>query len=132
VFSSASGVRAFDERGKLTLMATTIEMFVLFQCTAVVFLVLGIPLLLSKLRVHESRTYQTPSMLQEAAAWRAISAATGRDLIAIGVTLALLASLLWFASAKATVFALACSGWLLLGATGLLLHGISLISQQQH
>jgi hypothetical protein len=114
-------------------MAATIEMlFVLFQSAAAVIVVLGIPLLHSRLRVHSTYGYQSPSMQRDAAAWRAISAATGRDLIATGVTLALFALLLWLTSAQPASFALACSGWILLGATGILLHGIVLLARHRH
>lgn len=125
----ASAWTAWEARA----MAATIEMlFVLFQSVAAVIVVLGIPLLHSRLRVHDAHGYQSPSMLRDAAAWRAISAATGRDLIAIGVTLALFALMLWLTSVSPASFALACSGWILLGATGILLHGIALTAQHRH
>ncbi|HKU42176.1 MAG TPA: hypothetical protein VJR89_28655 [Polyangiales bacterium] len=108
--------------------ATSLMLCVLFQSAAVLFVALGIPLR-SHLRVTTSHGYQSPSMAREHEAWHAINAAIGRDLIAIGVTLAPLAFLLWLNSTRPDVFALTGAGWLAVGATWILFHVIALMTR---
>ncbi|HKP60516.1 MAG TPA: hypothetical protein VJV78_27505 [Polyangiales bacterium] len=107
--------------------ATSFVLLFVFQCAAVLFIALGVPLLRG-LRAGWSG-YQSPSMLRDAVAWHMVDTATGKDLIAIGATLAPLALVLWLSSVQTAVFALACAGWLAVGATGILLHGIVLMAR---
>ena len=107
---------------------TSLMLCVLFQSAAILFVALGVSLR-SKLRVVASYGHQTPSTARDHEIWHTINAAIGRDLIAIGITLAPLTLGLWLGSAKQEVFALTGAGWLAIGATGLLFHGIALMTR---
>lgn len=102
-------------------------MLFVFESAAAVFILLGVPLLRRRLRSSELYTRWSPSMLREATAWRAINQATGRDFIALGATLAPLAVWAWSMNMRPEVFALMCAGWVLLGATGVLIHSFVLV-----
>jgi hypothetical protein len=104
-------------------------LFAVFEGAAVVFILLGLPLLRRHLVRSDFYARWSPSALRDAAVWRAINAATGRDFIAIGATLSALAIGLWMMGARPEVFALACAGWVLLGATGVMLHSFVLVVQ---
>ena len=112
-------------RGKLARMTTTLTLLcVLFQSAALLHVALGFALLHQKLRIHAGYGYQSPTTLRDAAAWRAVNVATGWDLVAIGVTLAVLALSLWLTGAPPGTFGITCAGWLLLGATAIVLHAL--------
>lgn len=111
--------------------ATSLMLCLVFQCTAVLFVALGIPLR-AHLRATDPRGYQSPSMAREHAAWHAINVAIGRDFIAIGATLAPLAFGLWLTHAHPKVLALTGAGWLAIGATWILFHVILLIAHYHH
>src|SRR3954454_1324983 len=100
--------------------ATLITLFTVFECTALLFIVLGVPLTLRSARLNMPSRFQSRSMKTDAAEWRAVNLAAGRDLIIIGLTLAPLAFALWWTRTPLEVFALAGCGWLALGATGIL------------
>jgi hypothetical protein len=107
--------------------ATLLMLCLLFESASLLFIGLGVPLLRSR---SPANGYESPSMMRDAAAWRAVGTATGLDLIAIGATLAPLAFVLWLTSTRPAVFAMTCSGWLLCGATGILLHAMVLMARR--
>jgi hypothetical protein len=112
--------------------ATLITLFTVFECTALLFVVLGVPLTRRTARLNLPGRYESPSMTSDSAEWRAVNAAAGRDLIFIGMTLAVVAFAMWWAKAPLEVFALAGCGWLALGATGILLHGMVMMARHPH
>lgn len=99
---------------------TIATLCVLFESVAVMFVLLGMQLV----NLTRTRAAPRPSSLSPGL----INVAAGTDLIAIGVTLASLALTFWFLGAPPAVFGFACSGWLLLGTTGILLHGTAVMS----
>jgi hypothetical protein len=111
---------------------TLIVLFTVFECVALLFIVLGVPLMSAKASLNVPSRFQSISMARESAEWRAVNAAAGRDLVAIGVTLATIAPLMLLAGARLDVFALAGCGWLALGATGILAHGIVMMARHPH
>jgi hypothetical protein len=113
-------------------MATQITLFTVFVCTALLFVVLGLPLMRRTARLNLPGRFMSRSMENDWAEWREINAAAGRDLVIIGLTLASLALLMLWMRPPPEVFALAGCGWLALGATGILVHGYLMMSQHPH
>ncbi len=112
--------------------ATLITLFTVFECTALLFVVLGVPLTRRTARLNVPSRFQSRSMASDSAEWRAVNAAAGRDLIIIGMTLAPLALAMLWTRTSLEVYALAGCGWLALGATGILLHGIVMMARHPH
>jgi hypothetical protein len=111
---------------------TLIVLFTVFECVALLFVALGVPLMRAKASLNIPSRFQSLTMARESAEWRAVNAAAGRDLVAIGVTLASLTPLMWLVGVRLDVFALAGCGWLALGATGILAHGIVMMARHPH
>lgn len=91
-----------------------------FESTALMFVVLGVPLL--RLKWSYSSRESRATLQHES--WSSVGPAAGLDMIAIGATLAPLSLVLWLMSTGPASYALACSGWLLVGVTGILFHGV--------
>jgi hypothetical protein len=109
--------------------STPSMLFGVFEGAAVVFVLIG----LLSLRRHFARDFyvrSSPSVVREVTIWRAINHAIGRDFIAFGATLAAVAVWLWMSGTRPDVFALTCAGWVLLGATALMLHIILLVVER--
>src|SRR5215510_1327608 len=64
---------------------TLIVLFTVFECVALLFIVLGVPLMRAKASLNIPSRFQSITMARESAEWRAVNAAAGRDLVAIGV-----------------------------------------------
>lgn len=112
--------------------ATLITLFAVFQCTALLFVVLGLPLMRRTARLNIPGRFVSHSMESDSAEWRAVNAAVGRDLVFLGTSLAALAVAMLWTRPSPEVFALAGCGWLSLGATGILLHLILMLSRHPH
>jgi hypothetical protein len=112
--------------------STLTVLFTVFECVALLFIVLGVPLMRAKTSLNIPSRFQSMTMARDSAEWRAVNAAAGRDLVVIGVTLASLAPLMLLAGARLDVFALAGCGWLALGATGILAHVILMMERHPH
>jgi hypothetical protein len=94
---------------------TVLVLCVLFESVSVLFVLLGIPVM-RRARARSARA-------------GASDVAAGQDLIAIGISLASLAFWFLLVSTPPAVFAFACSGWLLVGTTGILLHGTLVVNR---
>lgn len=112
--------------------ATLITLFMAFEFTALLFVVLGVPLMRRTARLNLPGRFVSHSMETDSAEWRAVNAATGRDMVVIGMTLAALAFAMLWTRPSLEVFAFAGCGWVALGATGILVHCILMMERHPH
>lgn len=105
-------------------MTDAILLLASFELTALLMVVLGIPLARRRVGPNALYGFRTPTTLGNAHIWYEVNALTGREMIGLGVVLAVVAALLAALGVPLFASAMINCAVLIVGALVLTVHGV--------
>jgi hypothetical protein len=98
-------------------MEPRLTLLLIFVASALITIVLGLPLKRRKVRPNWFYGFRTPATLKDEALWYDVNEKTGADLVMIGNVLAVLAAAMFGLQVSPGNFTGVCVAWIFMGAT---------------